>query len=175
MGQAMRGLPSLRGLDQEAGVRIWLQAEAQDMRAGFDRLAERVREVVGEDPLSGHLFVFRSRRGDRLKILAWRNGGAGSTEFRFCPPPAPRRSKRSDRRSGAGVTNAHSAQQLAGPFSTWSFSIGFGPIKGSIQFASSGGVWALTVGPPIPYASAGVGWSVSHVTTGTITTKSGCR
>jgi transposase len=41
------------------------------MRCGFDRLAERVRTVIGQDPLGGHLFVFRSRRGDRLKILLW--------------------------------------------------------------------------------------------------------
>ena len=45
------------------------------MRCGFDRLAERVQVVIGEDPLSGHLFVFRSRRRDRLKILVWERAG----------------------------------------------------------------------------------------------------
>ena len=45
------------------------------MRCGFDRLAERVRAVIGEDPLTGHLFLFRSRRGDRLKILVWDRDG----------------------------------------------------------------------------------------------------
>ena len=45
------------------------------MRCGFDRLAERVKVMIGEDPLSGHLFVFRSRRGDRLKILVWDRDG----------------------------------------------------------------------------------------------------
>jgi transposase len=45
------------------------------MRCGFDRLAERVRAVIGQDPLSGHLFLFRSRRGDRLKILLWEQDG----------------------------------------------------------------------------------------------------
>jgi transposase len=45
------------------------------MRCGFDRLAERVRGVIGQDPLSGHLFVFRSRRADRLKILLWDQDG----------------------------------------------------------------------------------------------------
>jgi transposase len=56
-------------------MRIWLAAEPADMRSGFDRLAERVKAVIGEDPLSGHLFVFRSRRGDRLKILVWDRDG----------------------------------------------------------------------------------------------------
>jgi transposase len=45
------------------------------MRCGFDRLAERVRGVIGQDPLNGHYFVFRSRRGDRLKILVWDRDG----------------------------------------------------------------------------------------------------
>lgn len=71
----MRGLPSLRALDETVGQRIWLQAEPADMRRGFDRLAEMARQVTGEDPLSGHLFLFRSRRGDRLKILAWEGDG----------------------------------------------------------------------------------------------------
>lgn len=71
----MMGLPSLQALDRAQGARIWLAAEATDMRCGFDRLAERVRAVIGQDPLSGHLFVFRSRRGDRLKILLWDRDG----------------------------------------------------------------------------------------------------
>ena len=71
----MTGLPSLRALDREQSARIWLAAEAADMRCGFDRLAERVKAVIGQDPLSGHLFVFRSRRGDRLKILVWDRDG----------------------------------------------------------------------------------------------------
>jgi transposase len=71
----MIGLPSLRVLDGSQTARIWLAAEATDMRCGFDRLAERVRAVMGQDPLGGHLFVFRSRRGDRLKILLWDRDG----------------------------------------------------------------------------------------------------
>jgi len=69
------GLPSLRALDGAQGTRIWLAVEATDMRCGFDRLAERVKAVLGEDPLSGHWFVFRSRRGERLKILVWDRDG----------------------------------------------------------------------------------------------------
>ena len=41
----------------------------------FDRLAERVKTVIGQEPLSGHYFLFRSRRGDRLKILVWDRDG----------------------------------------------------------------------------------------------------
>jgi transposase len=45
------------------------------MRCGFDRLAELSRAVTGQDPLSGHLFLFRGRSGDRLKILYFDRDG----------------------------------------------------------------------------------------------------
>jgi IS66 Orf2 like protein len=45
------GLPSLQALDRAQSTRIWLATEASDMRCGFDRLAERVRGVIGQDPL----------------------------------------------------------------------------------------------------------------------------
>jgi transposase len=69
------GLPSLQAIDRAQGARIWMASEATDMRCGFDRLAERVNAVIGENPQSGQLFVFRSRRGDRLKILVWERDG----------------------------------------------------------------------------------------------------
>ena len=71
----MMGLPSLRTLDGLQTTRIWLAVEATDMRCGFDRLAERVSAVISQDPLSGHLFVFASRRLERLKILTWDRDG----------------------------------------------------------------------------------------------------
>ena len=71
----MIGLPSLHALDHSQGPRIWLAIEATDMRCGFDRLAERVKSVIGQDPVGNSLFVFRSRRGDRLKILMWDRDG----------------------------------------------------------------------------------------------------
>ena len=71
----MIGLPSLRTLDGLQTTRIWLAVEATDMRCGFDRLAERVSAVISQDPLSGHLFVFASRRHERLKILTWDRDG----------------------------------------------------------------------------------------------------
>jgi transposase len=45
------------------------------MRKGFDTLAALVQDVLQQNPLSGHLFVFRSKRGDRLKILYWNMQG----------------------------------------------------------------------------------------------------
>ena len=71
----MIGLPSLSQLDGSSALRIWLATSPADMRCGFDRLAELARAVCGQDPLSGHLFVFRSRGGDRLKILYWDKDG----------------------------------------------------------------------------------------------------
>jgi transposase len=65
----MIGLPSLSHLDNASPVRIWLATAPADMRCGFDRLAELARRVTEEDPMSGHLFLFRSKRGDRLKAL----------------------------------------------------------------------------------------------------------
>ena len=71
----MIGLPSLASLDGSSSTRIWLATEPADMRCGFDRLAERAQWVSGQDPLSGHLFLFRGRGGDRLKILYWDRDG----------------------------------------------------------------------------------------------------
>ena len=56
-------------------VKIFLAAEPADMRQGFDRLAARVSQTLQADPLSGHLFVFRNRRSDRLKLLYWDGDG----------------------------------------------------------------------------------------------------
>jgi hypothetical protein len=52
-------------------VRIWLALAPADLRKGFDALAELVRQHLRDDPLSGHVFVFRNRRGDRIKLLYW--------------------------------------------------------------------------------------------------------
>ena len=56
-------------------VRIVLCSEPTDMRKGFDSLAHLVEASRTLDPLSGHLFVFRSRRGDRVKVLYWDKDG----------------------------------------------------------------------------------------------------
>ncbi|MHC5040503.1 MAG: IS66 family insertion sequence element accessory protein TnpB [Planctomycetota bacterium] len=56
-------------------VRIFVSTRPADMRWAFDRLAAQARDFLGRDPFSGHLFVFRNRRGDRVKILYWDRTG----------------------------------------------------------------------------------------------------
>jgi transposase len=58
-----------------SGSRIWLACGATDMRKGFDGLAAIVQMQLSEDPFSGQLFVFRGRRGDRVKLLWWDGDG----------------------------------------------------------------------------------------------------
>lgn len=71
----MLKLPSLGELDRGVGVRIYLCTSPADMRKGFDTLAALVREHLGHDPLSGHLFLFVGRGRDRLKIMYWDTDG----------------------------------------------------------------------------------------------------
>ena len=56
-------------------VRIWLSTRPADLRKSFDTLAEVVRQQLQGDPLSGQLFVFRNKRGDRVKLLYWDEDG----------------------------------------------------------------------------------------------------
>ena len=58
-----------------AGTRVWLAAGVTDMRRGFDGLASIVQGALLEDPFSGHVFVFRGRKGDRVKVLWWSGDG----------------------------------------------------------------------------------------------------
>lgn len=62
-------------LSLPSAVRVYLCLAAADMRRSFDGLARMAEDIVGADPFSGHLFVFRNRRGDRLKILYWDRDG----------------------------------------------------------------------------------------------------
>jgi transposase len=61
------GLPS--------GTRIWLAAGRTDMRRGFDGLAALAQSALEQEPFSGHVFVFRGRRGDIIKLLWWDGQG----------------------------------------------------------------------------------------------------
>jgi transposase len=56
-----------------AGTRVWLAAGVTDMRCGIDSLAAKVQTVLAEDPYAGHVFAFRGRRGDLVKLL-WNAG-----------------------------------------------------------------------------------------------------
>jgi transposase len=58
-----------------AGTRIWLAAGVTDMRSGFNGLAAKVQAALSEDPFSGHVFVFRGKRGDLIKVLWWTGDG----------------------------------------------------------------------------------------------------
>lgn len=58
-----------------AGTRIGLAAGVTDMRSGFNGLAAKVEMALQADPFSGHVFVFRGKRGDLLKILWWSSDG----------------------------------------------------------------------------------------------------
>jgi transposase len=66
-------------LSLSPAVKLWYCAEAVDMRLGFDGLFRLVRSRLNADPLSGHLFIFRNRTADRLKVLYW--GGHGLCLF----------------------------------------------------------------------------------------------
>lgn len=59
-----------------SNARVWLAAGVTDMRRGFNTLAAQAEKVLELDPYSGHLFVFRGRRGDLLKIIWWDQQGA---------------------------------------------------------------------------------------------------
>jgi transposase len=56
-----------------AGARIWIAAGVTDMRRGFTGLSAQVQTALEQEPLSGHVFIFRGRRGDLVKLL-WFDG-----------------------------------------------------------------------------------------------------
>lgn len=57
-------------------TKVWLAAGATDMRKGFNGLSVLAQAVLRQDPYSGHLFVFRGRRGDLIKVIWWDGQGA---------------------------------------------------------------------------------------------------
>lgn len=59
-----------------ASTRVWLAAGVTDMRKGFNGLAALAQDFLKQDPFSGHLFVFRGRRGDLLKVIWFDGQGA---------------------------------------------------------------------------------------------------
>jgi transposase len=61
-----------------AGTRVYLACRPVSMRYGFDGLAAQVAPILGVDPFSGHVFIFRGKRADYLKILYGWNAAASS-------------------------------------------------------------------------------------------------
>src|SRR6201985_1435766 len=62
-------------ISASAGVKVMVATKPVDFRKGADGLAALVREQLRHDPFSGTIFVFRSKRADRLKILVWDGSG----------------------------------------------------------------------------------------------------
>jgi len=78
------------------GTKVFLACQPIDLRAGFDGLAAKVQHIVGADPFSGHVFIFRSKRGHYLKGLYWDGSG-------LClSPSGSRRAGSSGRRWSTG-------------------------------------------------------------------------
>jgi transposase len=48
------------------GTKVFLACQPVDLRNGFDGLAAKAQQIIGADPFSGHLFLFRGKRGDRV-------------------------------------------------------------------------------------------------------------
>jgi len=102
-------------------TKVWLAAGVTDMRKGFAGLSALAEEVLERDPYSGHLFVFRGRRGDLIKVIWWDGQGACLFSKRLergrfvWPSPAGGK---------VGVTSAQLAMLLEGidwrmPERTW--------------------------------------------------------
>ena len=62
-------------IGQAHGVKVYLCTTPADMRRGFDGLSGMAKTLMKKDPLPGHLFVFRNRNRDKLKILYWDQDG----------------------------------------------------------------------------------------------------
>jgi transposase len=79
-----------------SSVRVFLHAPPTDLRKGFDALSGLVTTAFGQDPTSGHLFLFFNRRRDRIKILYWDHGDGLAIWYKrlesgsFQIPTAPR-------------------------------------------------------------------------------------
>lgn len=58
-----------------AETRIWIVAGLTDLRRGFTGLSAMVQTALEQDPFSGHVFVFRGRRGNLIKLLWWDGDG----------------------------------------------------------------------------------------------------
>ena len=78
----------------DAHLQVYVATRPIDFRKGHDGLAAAVQEMIGEDPFGGAVFVFRSKRADRLKVLIWDCTGlvlihkrAGGRQVRLAASP----------------------------------------------------------------------------------------
>ena len=62
-------------IELRTGTRIWIAAGYTDLRRGFQGLTTLVETVLEQAPYSGHVFVFRGKRGDLIKVLWWDGDG----------------------------------------------------------------------------------------------------
>jgi transposase len=62
-------------IEPPAGTKIWIAAGVTDLRRGFDGLSAQVQNTLQQQPFSGHIFLFRGRRGDIVKLLWWDGDG----------------------------------------------------------------------------------------------------
>lgn len=62
-------------IDLPVGTKVWLATGTTDMCSRFNGLAAKVQTALEEDPFSGHVFVFRGRRGELIKLLLWTGDG----------------------------------------------------------------------------------------------------
>ena len=104
-----------------ANTRVWLAAGVTDMRKGFNGLSILAQDALEQDPFSGHLFVFRGRRGDLVKIIWFDGQGAWLVSKRLKRGrfvwPSPIKGK-------VSITSAQLAMLLEGidwraPVRTW--------------------------------------------------------
>ncbi len=72
-----------------AGVRVHIALGVTDMRKGLDGLAMLVQEVLTQDPFSGHLFAFRGRKANLIKIVFWDGTGVAAGEIELLLPSPP--------------------------------------------------------------------------------------
>jgi transposase len=62
-------------IELPAGTRVWIAAGVTDLRRGFTGLSAVVQTTLAQDPFGGHVFVFRGKRGDLIKVLWWDGDG----------------------------------------------------------------------------------------------------
>ena len=79
-------------------AQVWLAAGVTDMRKGFAALAAQAEQTTQQNPFSGHMFVFRGRQGDLIKIIWWVSHGRaigpsdhGASRVRACSQSGSRR------------------------------------------------------------------------------------